>query len=527
MFFLVSILFICVLTGTTSQKNEVKILFMHYGFTKDSNHRAQKAQDRLYTITKEQETLLAIFPEIPLQSGMSERNIATYATNITSTEEPCDEDKHYYPKFMQELSCAAKQTKTMVITNVIQEKDKKFYPADLVIRGDGLILHSNLRENQIGNDNFNHHSIPFEIPANKYFAVQTEDAKVNVFSLTSPHTGFKFSVDKMIPPGSKQKRTYVVPGSWVSQLPFLTSLQVHQMFAQEQEITMIVSATNNPKQGQGGVGVYHATAGPLLTEYVPQGGTKLYNYSFTDADVPGIIEPPPDVKDVDQLGKEMDDFKMEVDPDVPYCKSKILKTSVPTTKTIVCFRHKRNKICCHFHISIFFNRALSLKGKFYTYHLVAYKGFKNYYNVFSRGGVEICGIIACLDSKLESCGKRFGHYDEVIWPVLFKNITIKANFTEGFCPPSRPCTQYPNSLLSSMRPIHTNFTKWETKVYPDQKHPILEKTFSLVEPQDRLFTFAIFGRNFSMKPTKRSGYENLVIANFWITVTFPYLCSII
>jgi hypothetical protein len=72
---------------------------------------------------------------------MSERNIATYATNITSTEEPCDEDKHYYPKFMQELSCAAKQTKTMVITNVIQEKDKKFYPADLVIRGDGLILH--------------------------------------------------------------------------------------------------------------------------------------------------------------------------------------------------------------------------------------------------------------------------------------------------------------------------------------------------------------------------------------------------
>jgi pantetheine hydrolase len=200
---------------------------------------------------------------------------------------------------------------------------------------------------------------------------------------------------------------------------------------------------------------------------------------------------------------------------------------VPTTKTIVCFRHKRNKICCHFHIIIFFNSALSLKGRFYTYHLVAYKGFKNYYNVFSRGGVEICGIIACLDSKLESCGKRFGHYDEVIWPVLFKNITIKANFTEGFCPPSRPCTQYPNSLLSSMRPIHTNFTKWETKVYPDQKHPILEKTFSLVEPQDRLFTFAIFGRNFSMKPTKRSGYENLVIANFWITVTFPYLCSII
>jgi hypothetical protein len=70
-----------------------------------------------------------------------------------------------------------------------------------------------------------------------------------------------------------------------------------------------------------------ATAGPLLTEYVPQGGTKFYNYSFTDSDVPGTVEPPPDVKDVDQLGKEMDDFKMEVDPDVPCTTYKLSSRS--------------------------------------------------------------------------------------------------------------------------------------------------------------------------------------------------------
>ncbi|KAJ3634373.1 hypothetical protein MTP99_011254 [Tenebrio molitor] len=75
MFFLVSILFICVLTGTTSQNNEKKILFMHDEFTKNSNLKAYKAQERLMTVTKKQKTVLAIFPEMPLQSGMSERNI--------------------------------------------------------------------------------------------------------------------------------------------------------------------------------------------------------------------------------------------------------------------------------------------------------------------------------------------------------------------------------------------------------------------------------------------------------------------
>lgn len=111
-----------------------------------------------------------------------------------------------------------------------------------------------------------------------------------------------------------------------------------------------------------------------------------------------------------------------------------------------------------------------------------------------NGGIEICGVIFCQNStNLESCGYRFSNYSTVSWPITFQNIEIVANFTDV-----HTRQQYPNSLLSNIRPIYPNATVWSNIEYEvDDDEELVERSFALVEPQNRLLTFAIYGRDFA------------------------------
>lgn len=55
--------------------------------------------------------------------------------------------------------------------------------------------------------------------------------------------------------------------------------------------------------------------------------------------------------------------------------------------------------------------------------------------------------------------------------------------------------QYPNTLLSSIRPLDKADFEWTSQYYDDNK--IVEKTLKLTKPQDRLLVFGIYGRDFS------------------------------
>lgn len=84
---------------------------------------------------------------------------------------------------------------------------------------------------------------------------------------------------------------------------------------------------------------------------------------------------------------------------------------------------------------------------------------------------------------------RFANYSNVIWPVTFHFISIQAEFNYN-----RHAVQFPNSLLSSLRPIHPSHTKW-TKRYI-KEHQSVIRTFNLTSSQSRLMTFAIYGRDY-------------------------------
>lgn len=127
------------------------------------------------------------------------------------------------------------------------------------------------------------------------------------------------------------------------------------------------------------------------------------------------------------------------------------------------------------------------KNNVYTYHLVAFSGVRTFSGVYN-GGIDICAIIACLNTSLSSCGQRFNNYDEVDWTVSFKELTITADFDKN-----ENKTQFPNSLLSSIRPIDSKKTLWTS----EEVNGIIRKKFSIKEEQNRILTFGIYGRDFN------------------------------
>lgn len=201
--------------------------------------------------------------------------------------------------------------------------------------------------------------------------------------------------------------------------------------------------------------------------------------------------------------------------------SKLLDLNKTKIDSRLCHKNKRNKFCCDFSIEFAIEPQLISKTQ-YVYHLVVYKGYKDYYQIFEPGGIEVCALVACLGDKLSTCGKKFPKYDSITWPITFKKIHIKAGFDLPYKERIYYSSQFPNSLLSSFRPIHPDLTIWTKRTVLENKTEKLERSFELKAPQDRILTFGIFGRNFSYPGDRRKTSKGCcltVIKNFfWLTL---------
>lgn len=82
----------------------------------------------------------------------------------------------------------------------------------------------------------------------------------------------------------------------------------------------------------------------------------------------------------------------------------MLKTYEDEIREEVC-NGDEHKICCQFHIKMKSVVVLSEEKKSYTYHLAAFNGIRTFGGV-RNGGIEVCAVLACLNSSITSCGKR-------------------------------------------------------------------------------------------------------------------------
>lgn len=84
--------------------------------------------------------------------------------------------------------------------------------------------------------------------------------------------------------------------------------------------------------------------------------------------------------------------------------SKLLNTNYTEINEEVC-NGDAQKICCQFHIKMKFEDSFPVDKNIYTYHLAAFSGVRSFGGV-RYGGIETCAVFACLNSSIDSCGKR-------------------------------------------------------------------------------------------------------------------------
>ncbi|KAH0817463.1 vanin-like protein 1 [Tenebrio molitor] len=456
---------------------------------------------------------LIIFPESALEASVST------AVEIRDMEDiPCG--WVLYPDFMSNLSCAAAEAQTFMVVNLVEkvkcnESDQspnckthgfKFYNCDLVLNRAGAIVERYRKYNLFGEHDK-------DKPEKADAVVVETDFGVKLGIFTCFDILFKSPAQDLAEEGVDG---VIFPTMWFSELPFLTALQAQQMWSYAHDVTLFSAGANNPSRGSGGTAVHRGTQGTVYQTIVAQGGSQAYLYESID----GRVTPPAE-EDVDSVSREMDSVQLLTDNSLPDFLSVPLNTSDENYEAEVCHGEDENQFCC----------KLTLKSSFeepdpnfesYTYHLVIYSGIRSYSGVYN-GGIEVCGVIACLNSSLTSCGQRFPQYEKVQWPVTFEEITILARYQT-----SDNKTYFPDTLLSTIRPIDATETEWGEEI-PQNDGKSATRTFSLKKPQNRLLTFAVYGRNFARDSPPDSDDDNSAssvnIASFLLS--FILLLSVV
>lgn len=98
----------------------------------------------------------------------------------------------------------------------------------------------------------------------------------------------------------------IFPTMWFSEIPFLTALQVQQMFAQATNVNFLAAGANDPGRGSGGSGIYQGIHGPIVYDYLEVGGSKVHvaevgNNSWNQQTEMSEME-------IDRQGDAMSDF---------------------------------------------------------------------------------------------------------------------------------------------------------------------------------------------------------------------------
>ncbi|XP_044264513.1 vanin-like protein 1 [Tribolium madens] len=480
---------LCILAFSEASKWEnVTIAVVEYKLLVNSSleesenvaQNAQKYIEIVKNVTKERKLDLIVFPEDTLYVHR-ETAIAIQLDN------PCDSDS--YPQFMKDLSCASRSSQTYIVLNLVEkvkcdeaqtssDNCKKFgfyfYNTDVILDRNGTIVNRYHKYNLFGERTMDKPETPEEIVFETDFGI-----KFGIF--TCFDILFKTPAQELLKRGVD---AVIYPSMWYSELPFLAAMQTQQMWANRHNITLLAAGANNVQVGSGGSGVYRGVDGLVVGGVVAEGGTQVFLYQ---GDKNGDFD-----EDVDELAKKMDGFYLQIDNSLedPKYRWEVLNTSVRNHYNVLCGGDDENTICCHYSLTMS-TEEIKPDMKHYTYVMVSYSGIRSYTGVYN-GGMEVCGIIACLNSSLSSCGQRFPNYEEIQWPVTFESITISAQFEK-----SENRTQFPNSLLSSIRPIDTSETSWDEKDVEINETIFEERSFT-TRAQNRLLTFAILGRNFGL-----------------------------
>ncbi|KRT84611.1 hypothetical protein AMK59_2733, partial [Oryctes borbonicus] len=451
---------------------------------------------------------IIVFPEWTITQGVSSarEKLAGISVKVPDNSEeatPCGNEA--YPQFFQDLSCLAQTHAAYLVANLLEKESCNssgcasdgwnFYNTNVVFDRKGRIILRYRKFNPFGEAEMN-------ITKEAETATFTTDFDVTFGTFICFDILFEKPALELVRNGVKH---IAFPTMWFSELPFLTALQSQEMFAIENDVVFLAAGANSETRGSGGSGIYQGSLGAVKYDIVSNDGNRVIVAdvlkewdSNTKLDYQGDAD---ETTDVDVLAEALDGFTLLHDNLTEYHSYQMLVEEDSQS-----FEHDEMKCEVSWKMS-----NTSFPQYHYDYSLFYYSGVRSFSGV-RNGGVDVCAVVFCKDQENPAdCGTRYAQYNTIQWPYNIEELTIKANFTV-----SNSSIQFPNTLLSSIRPLNRSDYEWSSKYYEDGK--IVERKITLLHPQNKLLVFGIYGRDFN-----RDGgyYEDGKIVERKITLLHP------
>lgn len=266
------------------------------------------------------------------------------------------------------------------------------------------------------------------------------------------------------------------PSMWFSEVPFLTSVQIQQSFAERNNIALLSSGTNNPMNSNTGSGIFIGKHGAVDKIISFQNETRMI-----------VAEIPKDLNDPDY-----DPSPPSIDPYMPSEMDATSFWSFPPHNTYPLHKHFASTIgdvTCEMIVN--FTRLEIPDGSVgYGYRLAVFSGVRNISDIVEVGEIH-CAIIPCIDARDEkTCGHRIDDSSHLVPSYSFHSIQVTLTIDNN----DGNLLVMPTSLDTSTLPLLAKSYEFEHQIGSEDQKYVMKSTKEL----NSLMTFGIYGRNFNL-----------------------------
>jgi pantetheine hydrolase len=266
------------------------------------------------------------------------------------------------------------------------------------------------------------------------------------------------------------------PTMWYSEIPFLTSVQIQQSFAERNNVVLLSAGANSPENSNTGSGIFVGKHGAV---------DKIISYKSESRML--IAEVPKDVND--------DDYEPGIPSTEPYTQEEMNEMKLwkfVSKKTYPLTHHKiieLNQAECEFHLN-YTEHDIYDDEKHFGFRLAAYSGTRSYEGIINAGELH-CAIVSCSDpSDEDTCGQKVTS-ERSTPSVTFHQIVIKLNLHDD---EEKNYLIMPTSLDTSILPLSSHLYQFKhMHVSGGQKY-----SMKSVQVNETMMTFGIYGRNFKL-----------------------------
>nr|XP_022908825.1 vanin-like protein 2 [Onthophagus taurus] len=225
--------------------------------------------------------------------------------------------KNDFPEYIKDISCAAKDLKTYIVINTVEkivceEDDERevqkctekwnLYNTNVIFDRNGDVIKKYRKFNLF-------HEPQNCRPKNPEYVTFTTDFGVTFGTFICFDILFEEPGEVLV--RKLGVKHFVYPTMWFAEAPFLTALQMQDMWASGNNVTLLAANANDPKVGSGGSGIYQGLKGPRSFTIESNGSKLIVDDVYKNLNQANLIRKvDEDVDEIDRKGLERDGFRL-------------------------------------------------------------------------------------------------------------------------------------------------------------------------------------------------------------------------